>query len=121
MIEVVEGYPAFVAAFRATGTVTREDYGKTINPEVRRVAGSSGKINYLLILDTPLRRYTAGAWIADALLGLRYFSRWNKLAIVSGKPGIKKFTNTFGVFIPCPAKGFLMDELSQASEWISVP
>ncbi|HVZ97072.1 MAG TPA: STAS/SEC14 domain-containing protein [Chitinophagaceae bacterium] len=120
MIEVIEGFPAYVTAFRATGAVTREDYHTTINPMVKNVAASTGKINYMLILNTALKNYTLGAWIEDGMLGLRYWSKWNKLAIVTGKNGIKKFTNTFGIFIPCPARGFKIEELPQAREWISV-
>lgn len=120
MIEVIEGFPAYVTAFRATGKVTSEDYHKTINPLVKSVASSSGKINYMLILNTALKNYTLGAWIQDGLLGFRYFSKWNKLAIVTGKNGIKKFTNTFGIFIPCSTKGFKMEEISEAKQWISV-
>ncbi len=120
MIEVVEGFPAYVTAFRATGSVTREDYHKTINPLVRSVADSHKKINYMLILNTALKNYTLGAWIEDGMLGFRHFSKWNKLAVVTEKNGIKQFTNTFGIFIPCPTKGFKMEELPQAKEWISV-
>jgi len=121
MIEVIEGFPAYVTAFRATGNVTSEDYHKIINPWVKNIAASSKKINYLLILNTALKNYTLGAWIQDGLLGLRYFSKWNKLAIVTEKNGIKKFTNTFGIFIPCATKGFKMEELPEAEKWISLP
>ena len=120
MIEVVQGFPEYVTAFRANGKVTKEDYYKTINPLVKKVASSARKFNYLLILNTGLKDYTLGAWIEDGLLGFRHFSKWNKLAIVTKKEGIKKFTNTFGIFIPCPARGFKMEEFAAASEWISV-
>lgn len=119
MIEVIPGMPPYVTAFRATGFVTKDDYYKVINPFVKNVATTFGKINYMLVLNTPLKNYTVGAWIQDGLLGLRYFSKWRKLAIVTEKDSIKKFTDTFGIFIPCPTKGFKMDELSKANEWIS--
>jgi hypothetical protein len=119
MIEVIQGMPAHVTAFRAIGIVTRDDYYKVINPLVKNVATTFGKINYMLILNTPLKNYTPGAWIEDALLGFRYFSKWTKLAIVTEKDGIKKFTNTFGIFIPCPTRGFKMEEFPTAKKWIS--
>jgi hypothetical protein len=119
MIEVLKGMPSHVTAFRATGIVTKDDYYKVINPVVKNVAETFGKINYMLVLNTRLKNYTFGAWVQDGLLGLRYFFKWKKLAIVTDKDGIKKFTDTFGIFIPCPAKGFKMEELSKAKEWIS--
>lgn len=119
MIEVIQGMPPHVTAFRAAGIVTKEDYYKVINPFVKNAAAAFGKINYMLVLNTPLKNYTAGAWIQDGLLGFRYFFKWNRLAIVTEKDSIKKFTDTFGIFIPCPTKGFKMEEFSKAKEWIS--
>lgn len=119
MIEIIRGLPAHVTAFRATGIVTRHDYLTIINPFVKNVADEFGKINYMLVLNTALKNYTAGAWIEDALLGLRYFSKWKKLAIVAEKDGIKKFTDTFGKIIPPQTKGFKMEDLAIAKQWIS--
>ncbi len=119
MIEVITGLPAHVAGFRATGKITSEDYQKIIYPLVGSIAKAFGKINYLLVVETPLSNYSAGAWIDDALLGIKYFTKWNKLGIVSQSDGIKKFTNTFGKLIPGETKGFKLEELPVAKEWIS--
>jgi len=119
MIDVIHGLPAYVTAFRATGIVTRDDYHKIINPLVKTVATTFGKVNYMLVLNTSLRNYTAGAWAEDALLGLRYFSKWKKLAIVTDKDEIKRFTDIFGKLIPPQTKGFKMEDLSLAKQWIS--
>jgi hypothetical protein len=119
MIEVIPGLPPHVTAFRATGIVTRDDYHKIINPLVKSVATSFGKINYMLVLNTPLTSYTLGAWIEDGLLGFRHYSKWKKLAIVTDKESVKKFTESFGFLIPCPTKGFRMEDISLAKKWIS--
>ncbi len=119
MIEVIQGLPPHVTAFRAAGTVTRDDYHKVINPLVKRVAESFGKVNYMLVLNTPLKNYTTGAWIEDGLLGFRHYRKWKKLAIVTDKESIKKFTDTFGFLIPCPTKGFKMEDINLAKKWIS--
>lgn len=119
MIEVIHGLPAHVTAFRATGIVTRNDYQKIINPLVKSVVTAFGKVNYMLVLATPLKNYTAGAWIEDGLLGLRYFTKWKKLAIVTEKDEIKSFTDTFGKLIPPLTKGFKMEDISLAKQWIS--
>ncbi len=119
MIEVIPGLPAFVTAFRATGIVTRDDYDTIINPLVKSVVTAFNKVNYMLILNTELKNYTAGAWIEDALLGMRYFTKWKKIAIVTDKDSIKKFTDTFGKLIPGETKGFKMEDISLAKQWIS--
>ena len=120
MIEVIHGLPAYVAGFRATGKVTREDYQKIIYPLVDSIVIAFGKINYLLVIQTPLSNYSTGAWIDDALLGLKYFTKWNKLGIVSQSDTIKKFTDVFGKLIPGETKGFKIEDLPLAKEWISI-
>ncbi|MEO6187276.1 MAG: STAS/SEC14 domain-containing protein [Ginsengibacter sp.] len=120
MIEVITGLPAHVAGFRAKGKITTEDYEKIIFPLVDSVAKSFGKINYLLVIETPLSNFSAGAWLDDAFLGIKYFTRWRKLAIVSEKDEIKKFTDVFGKLIPGMTKGFLMRDLPLAKEWVSI-
>ena len=119
MIEVIQGLPAHVTAFRATGTVTREDYYKTINPLVKSVATAFGKIHYMLVLNTSLSNYTAGALLEDAILGFKYFTKWKKVAIVTDKNTIKDFTDFFGKLIPGQTKGFKMEDLGRAEKWIS--
>ncbi len=119
MIEVITGLPAYVTGFRAVNKITSEDYQKIIYPLVDSVAKAFGKINYLLVVDTPLSNYTAGAWIDDAFLGFKYFTKWRKLAIVSKSDGIKKFTNVFGNLVPGETRGFKMEELAIAKEWVS--
>jgi len=119
MIEVISGLPPMVAAFKASGKITADDYNRIINPLVKKIDKESGHINYLLVLNTPLKNYSIGAWIKDGLLGFKYFSKWNKIAIVSHKKSIKNFTDFFGKFLPSLTKGFLMEDLESAKEWVS--
>jgi hypothetical protein len=119
MIEIIPGLPAKVAAFKATGKVTADDYKKTVNPVVKKVEKKYGKINYLLVLNTSLDNYSLGAWIKDLLLGFKYFPKWNKLGIVSNKESIKKFTDFFGRFLPSVTRGFMMEDEEIAKRWIS--
>lgn len=119
MIEIIPGLPSNVAAFRAVEKVTADDYNNIINPLVKKIEKEFGKINYLLVLNTPLSNYSLGAWIKDLVLGLKYFPKWNKLAIVSDKKNIKKFTDFFGRFLPSVTRGFLMDDIQIAKRWIS--
>lgn len=119
MIEVIPGMPPFVAPFRAQDKVTRQDYEEIINPLVEKIYREYGKINYLLVINTPLDNYSVGAWLKDVLLGFVYFTEWRKIAIVSEKKGIKRFTNIFGKIIPGDTRGFMMHELDDAKKWIA--
>ena len=119
MIEIIPGLPPHVASFNATGKITENDYINTIEPMCAHIEKEFGKISYLLVINTSLNNYSAGAWIKDALLGFKYLSKWNRLAIVSEKKGIKEFTDFFGNFIPAKTKGFMMENLGEAKRWVS--
>lgn len=119
MIEIIPGFPAHVAAFNATGKVTEDDYINTINPLCEKIVKEFGSISYLLVVNTSLKNYSIGAWIKDALLGFKYLSKWNRLAIVSEKKSIQEFTDFFGNFIPPKTKGFMMADIDAAKRWVA--
>lgn len=119
MIEVIEGLPGNVAAFKAVGKIDQHDYDEVINPLVDKVYKAYGKIDYLLQLETPLKNYTAGALMKDLLLGFVYFTDFRRVAIVTDKKAIKNFTNFFGKIIPGQFRGFDSDQLEYAKSWVS--
>ncbi|MEO6894034.1 MAG: STAS/SEC14 domain-containing protein [Ginsengibacter sp.] len=119
MIETIPGFPPYVAAFNATGKITGKDYDEIINPLVGKIYEQHGKVNYLLVLNTSLNNYSLEAWLKDALLGFVYFTEWKKIAIVSTQKNVKDFTNIFGKLIPGTTKGFMMEDLDVAKEWIA--
>ncbi len=119
MIEIIHGLPGYVAAFTATGKVTEDDYINTIDPLVAKIEKEFGRVSYLLVINTSLNNYSIGAWIKDALLGVKYFMKWNRLAIVSEKKNIKDFTDFFGKIIPAKTKGFMMEDIDTAKRWVS--
>lgn len=119
MVEILDDFPADVAAFRATGNVTGSDYDNVINPEVARVYKANGKMNFLYQIDTPLSNFSSGAWFKDAVLGFVYLTEWKKIAIISENGGVKSFTNIFGKVMSGKFRGFKPDEFESAKDWVS--
>jgi hypothetical protein len=119
MIEIINDLPENVIGFRAIGKVTKEDYEKILVPAVNAHSKKFDKINFLLVLDTNVSNYTFGAWVNDALVGLKHLTHWHKVAIVSHSDFIKKFTNIFGQLIPGIYKGFLENEIEIAKNWVA--
>ncbi len=118
MIEVIDDLPPHVIGFRATGKVTKEDYEKILMPAVDTQSKKFNKINFLLWLDTDISNYTFGAWIDDALVGLKHLTHWHKVAIVSHYNIVTKITNIFGHIVPGIYKGFQISELEEAKKWV---
>ncbi len=108
-----------MVAFRATSEVIKDDFDQIILPAVAELVQRTDKLNYLLVLDTPLKNFTLSAWIKDALLGLNNLTKWNRCAIVSDSDGINSFTNLFGKVMPGEFKGYKPEQLDEAINWVS--
>jgi hypothetical protein len=121
MVQIIEDLPENVIGFRATGKVTKEDYESVLMPAVEAHSKKFNKINFLLWVDTDISNYTFGAWVDDALVGLKHFSHWHKVAIVSHYEVIKKITNVFGHLVPGISKGFGDFEIETAKKWVAEP
>ncbi|MBL7840017.1 MAG: STAS/SEC14 domain-containing protein [Cyclobacteriaceae bacterium] len=119
MITQLKEIPNTMVGFRASGEVTREDFDQVVLPAVAELVQRTDELNYLLILDTPLKNFTLSAWIKDALLGLNNLNKWNRCAIVSDSDGINSFTNLFGKVMPGEFKGFKPELLNEAIDWVS--
>jgi len=119
MIQVIPDTPNNIAAFRATGEVTKENYQTVVLPEIERLLKQINHINFLLVLDTELENFTTGAWVQDALLGLKNLAKWNRAAIVTDSDTIISFTNGFSYIVPGEFKGFKKTEYDQAVTWVS--
>jgi hypothetical protein len=60
-----------IVAFRALASVTKEDFQTVVVPAVEKLVRQIDEINFLLVLDTDLENFSAGAWLQDAMLGIK--------------------------------------------------
>ncbi len=119
MIHYLDELPENIAGFRATGEVTEVDFINTVMPKVKELVDKTGQLNYLLVLETSIKNFTLGAWIKDALMGIKHLTKWNRAAIVTDVEAIRTFTDIFSIFLPGEFRGFEHSELQEAIDWVS--
>lgn len=119
MIEKLNDVPDYVAGFKASGKVTKDDYENVIIPSLEKILKEHGHIHFLLVLDTEVGNFTAGAWMNDALIGIKHLSKWKKMAIVSDQKGVEKITDIISPIMPGESKGFPLADLEAAKNWVS--
>ena len=119
MFSLMNDFPETVVAVKATGTVDKNDFETVLIPALQSLVDRFGKINYLLLLETDISNFTLGAWVDDAKLGLKHFTKWNKVAIVTDQKGVEKFSDVFGYVVPGEFKGFTLSELEEAKRWVN--
>lgn len=119
MLQIINHLPSNVVGVRATGEVTREDMEQVLLPAISQLAERENKINYLLVLDTGVQNFTLAAWWNDLKLGLKNFTKWNRIAVVSEQKGVEWFTDLFRFAIPGKSKGFTHEQLAESTVWVS--
>lgn len=119
MIELLPNIPENMVGFRALGEVTKEDFTDVVMPKVERLVAATDKLNYMLVLDTSVKDFTASAWLQDILLGIKNLTKWNRAAIVTDSNTIQNFTAVFSLLMPGDFKGFDKIDIDEAVDWVS--
>ena len=119
MLQFIKDLEPHVVGIHAIGEVTKEDMETVLMPRIDELVQRQGEINYLLVLETDVKNFTVGAWWEDLKVGLKNFTKWNKIAVVSDQKGVEWFTDAFRFFIPGKSKGFSVDQLDEAVKWIT--
>ncbi|MEG2101726.1 STAS/SEC14 domain-containing protein [Flavobacterium oncorhynchi] len=107
-----------LVAFRALAEMTKEDFLIVVVPAVEHLVKQTNEINFLLVLDTEVEKFTAGEWLQEALLGLKNLGKWNRAAIVSDSEEIISLANGFGYVVPGEFHGFRKESFNKALNWV---
>lgn len=119
MLQYINDLPAHVVGIHAVGEVKREDIKQVLIPKLNETVRKQGEINYLLILETDIKNFTIGALLQDISAGLKHYTRWNKIAVVTDQKSVLWLSNAFRVMIPGQSKGYPLDKLDEAIIWVS--
>ena len=122
MIERIEDMPAGTIGFRATGTVTGDEYRQTLLPPMREAA-ESGDVRMVFAIGPGFEKFEAGALVEDTktgiTLGLGHLSSWKRTALVTDVEWIQKALHMFAWMAPGEVRVFDPNELEAAKEWVA--
>ena len=118
MIEVLEGFPANVAAFVCHGHVTRKDYDSVLVPMVEEKLEQNDKLRLYYETARDFDGIDPGAVLEDTMIGLSHALRWEKMAVVTDIGWIRHSILLFRFLLPGELRVFPAAEASQAKEWI---
>lgn len=118
MIEIIEGAPEGILAFRAAGKVEASDY-EVLRPAVEKGIAEKGKVRIVFEMGPEFEGYTAGAAWEDAKLWAPHLTSWERWAAVTDHKFMADALKVFGHIMPGEIKVFAAGELQQAMEWAS--
>jgi len=121
MVEILTDFPAHVAAYRASGSISKEEYRAVVMTRVNQVAEQFGHINFLVRLETDMDNYSIGAFFSYVKISFQHFSKWNRMAIVSDERWVRTAYDTLSLLVPGEIKGYPLHEYEQAKTWVSGP
>lgn len=121
MVELLADFPAHVAAYRATGSVGKEEYRDVVISRVNEVALQFRHINFLVRLETNMDNYSIGAFLKYLKVSFQHFSKWNRMAIVSDERWVRKAYDTLSLLVPGEIRGYPLAQYEEAKAWVSGP
>ncbi|WP_374164943.1 STAS/SEC14 domain-containing protein [Arcticibacter sp. MXS-1] len=121
MVELIEGFPRYVAAYKASGKVEKEEYERVVMHRVDEVAREFGSINFLVRLETNMENYSLPAFIDYLKVSFEHFSKWNRMAIVTDETWMQKAYEVLSGPVPGEIRSFSLSEYEAAKKWVSEP
>lgn len=119
MIAQIEGLPAGTLGFRAHGQVTAADYENIIVPDVEAAFALNRKLRLLYVTAEDFTGFDPGAMWDDAKLGMRHFSSWERIALVTDVGWLRTAATAFSFAVPAQFRLFHGAELTEATRWIA--
>jgi len=119
MLEHITYLPLHVLGIHAIGDVTNKDYEDALLPLLDEHVKHNGRINFLLVLETDIQNFSAGAWCGNVNLGLKYLRKWGKVAVVTDQNGVREFSHLFKYILPGKFEGYPLDKLDEAVKWVT--
>ncbi|WP_207420108.1 STAS/SEC14 domain-containing protein [Desertivirga brevis] len=121
MVELLMDFPDHVAAYRAVGSVSKEEYESIVMSRVNEVAEKYGKLNFIVLLETDMDNYSIGAFLEYLKISFQHFSKWKRMAIVSDEKWLRTAYETLSLLVPGVIKSYPLSEFDKAKEWVSGP
>lgn len=118
MVELLNGFPLHVVAFRALGVVSKEEYKKVVIAKIEEATKGYPKINFFIVLQMDVDHYTLGALLDYLKVSFEHHYKWDRMAIVSDKRSVRGFYDRLSPLAFGELKTYRMIELDDAKEWV---
>jgi len=118
-MQLIDDLPDHVVGVRAVGEVDDDDYDDVLEPAVEDRLTRHDKICLLYVLGPEFTGYEPDAMWEDTKLGVKTFTKYDKMAIVTDTSWVRHSVKAFGWLIPGEVKVYPYDQLDRARTWIT--
>jgi hypothetical protein len=122
VIEPLQGMPAGSIGFRATGTVTRDEYRELLLPTMR-AAAERGDVRMVFAVGPRFESFEPGALAEDTkagiTLGIGHPRVWKRTALVTDVDWIAKALHMFAWLTSGKVRPHELGGLDDAKAWVA--
>jgi hypothetical protein len=121
MVQLLDDFPPHVAAYKASGAVSKEEYRDVVMHRVDEVAAQYGKINFIVLLETDMGNYSIGAFLDYLKVSFEHFFKWERMAIVTDETWLRNAYKVLSPLVHGEIKGYPLKDFETAKQWVSGP
>ncbi len=121
MLTLLPAFPDNVLAVEASGEVTADDYQEVLVPAIESILTDHKRVRLLYVLGEDFDGYSGGAAWEDAKVGMRHFTAFDRVAVVSDTDWVRRMVRGFGFVLPGEVRIYDNDDLDDARKWVSEP
>lgn len=121
MLRIINDLPENVLGLEAVGKVTADDYRTVLVPALENLLATQPKARLLYVLGTAFEGFSGGAAWQDARLGMKHFTDFERVAVVTDTDWVENLVEAFGFVMPGEVETFDADDLDKARTWIAEP
>jgi hypothetical protein len=119
MLKIIDDLPDDILGLEAVGEVTADDYRSVLVPALESMLAKQPKARLLYVLGPGFEGFSGGAAWQDARVGMKHFTAFDRVAVVTDTDWIRKMVEAFGFAMPGEVETFETAELDRARSWIS--
>ena len=119
MITALTGMPDGVLGFEASGKLTTDDYTGVLEPALAAAGADGGRIRVMLDFGGEFHGLEPGAAWQDLRTGVREWSAWERMALVTDHAWLRDGLHMFAWAVPGEVRVFPGAEREAAIEWLA--
>ena len=116
MLQVITDVPEGVLGFEVSGKLEEKDYRDVLVPALQQAA-AGGRLRAVIVISK-FEGLTPGALWEDLKMGVRYWTAWKRIAVVSDAQWIDRATHWFAWLVPGEVKSFSLSQRDEAMAWV---
>jgi len=117
-LKILDGFPNDVLAMEISGRLRGVDYEEVLDPLIDKKLERHDKLKVFLVVNKDFEGATAGAAWDDLKLGLKNFTKYRKMAIVTDLAWLRNGVRLFAPFMPAEVHSYPYSKREIAESWI---